>query len=368
MTEVQFALGLAGALALLAYARWVIRTLKRSGGETSDALRPVAAASDMLDGLTVLIPCRNEAERLPDLLHDLRAQSHPVRILIIDDASSDGTADVARRAGVTCIEAHGNGKKAALATGYAQVETPWFATVDADVRLGADWAKTLLTEAMALGASCVLGSVAMDGEASAFERFQRLEFAVMQGWISGGVRAGRLAMGSGANSLYRTADYPVDALEPRYASGDDAFALKALSEREKPIRWCEKAAARVTTAPAPNWKTLWQQRARWASKTDGQDRETRTTALTVAAVHTAGLALLVHAAWCGTGDSLAALAGFWAFKGLADGALLRRACREFGWRLRAWDTLTFSIRYAVLVWGAWWQLLFGRVHWKGRRI
>jgi cellulose synthase/poly-beta-1,6-N-acetylglucosamine synthase-like glycosyltransferase len=364
MTEVQWFLLSASALALLAYARWVSRTIQRSGGEASDAAHALAA----LNGLTVLIPCRNEAQRLPDLLHDLRAQSHPVRILVIDDASSDGTADVARRAGVTCIPAHGTGKKAALATGFAEVETPWFATVDADVRLGADWAQTLLTEALAHGAACVLGSVAMDGEASAFERFQRLEFAVMQGWISGGVQAGRLAMGSGANSLYRTADYPVHELEPRYASGDDAFALKALRERGQSIRWCGNPAARVTTAPAPNWKSLWQQRARWASKTGGQDRETRTTALTVAAVHIAGLTLLVHAAWCGTGDSLVALCGFWALKGLADVPLLRRASREFGWPLRAMDILTFSLRYAVLVWGAWWQLLFASVHWKGRRI
>lgn len=364
MTEVQWLLLSASALALLAYARWVIRTFHKPGGEASDAPHALAA----LDELTVLIPCRNEAQRLPDLLRDLRAQSHPVRILVIDDASSDGTADAAHRAGVTCIAAHGTGKKAALATGYAEVETPWFATVDADVRLGADWAQTLLAEAMAHGAACVLGSVAMNGEASAFERFQRLEFAVMQGWISGGVQAGQLAMGSGANSLYRTADYPVHALEPRYASGDDAFALKALRERGQSIRWCGNAAARVTTAPAPNWKSLWQQRARWASKTGGQDRETRTTALTVAAVHIAGLALLVHTAWRGTGDSLLALCGFWALKGLSDVPLLRQASKEFGWRLQAKDILTFSLRYAVLVWGAWWQLLFASVHWKGRRI
>ena len=364
MTEVQWVLLSASGLALLAYAWWLVRTLHRSSAAAHDAPRPATA----LDGLTVLIPCRDEAERLPHLLHDLQAQSHPVRILVIDDASDDATAEVARRAGVACIAASGAGKKAALATGYAEVETPWFATIDADVRLGADWARTLLAEALAHNASCVLGSVAMDGEASVFERFQRLEFAVMQGWISGGVQAGRLAMGSGANSLYRTADYPVHALEPGYASGDDAFALKALSERGQSIRWCGNPAARVTTAPAPNWKTLWQQRARWASKTGGQDLETRTTALTVAAVHIAGLALLVHAAWRGTGESLAALGGFWALKGLADVPLLRRASREFGWRLQAADILTFSLRYAVLVWGAWWQLLFASVHWKDRRI
>ena len=94
-------------------------------------------------------------------------------------------------------------------------------------------------------AACVLGGVVISAEPStAWHRFQRLEFAVMQTWIAGGVQSGRLAMGSGANSLYATADYPADALQPEWASGDDAFALLALRQADKAIQWCGGSDAR----------------------------------------------------------------------------------------------------------------------------
>ena len=363
MIEAQLALVIASGLTLMAYAGWVVRLIRRCATVPFDS-----GTVSELDALTVLIPCRNEVERLPSLLRDLQAQTHPVRVLVIDDGSSDATVEAALRAGVDCIPANGKGKKAALATGYAAAETPWLATVDADVRLGPEWARTLLTAATAHGAACVLGEVVIDGAATAWTRFQQLEFAVMQCWISGGVQSGKLAMGSGANSLYRTEDYPVSELMPRFASGDDAFALKALRNRGMHLHWCGNAAGRVMTEPASDWKSLWQQRARWASKTGGQDRETRTTALTVAAVHGMGLVLLMHAAASGTAMATAVLLGFWGGKALLDVPLLRLACRQFGWSLRAADGLLFSLRYAALVWGAWWQLLFGRVHWKGRQI
>ncbi|MBY6408745.1 glycosyltransferase [Rhodococcoides corynebacterioides] len=48
--------------------------------------------------VTVCIPARDEAERLPDLLADLLAQrtAASLTVLVLDDDSTDGTADVAR--------------------------------------------------------------------------------------------------------------------------------------------------------------------------------------------------------------------------------------------------------------------------------
>ena len=54
-------------------------------------------------GLSVVIPAFNEAHRLPATLarlrEHLRGQDRPHEILVVDDGSSDGTADVARSAG-----------------------------------------------------------------------------------------------------------------------------------------------------------------------------------------------------------------------------------------------------------------------------
>jgi hypothetical protein len=365
MGEVLTLLGALAGSSCIAYAAFAWKV----GARLNAADRSRSPAGDVSSELTVLIPCRNEAVALPHLLADLQSQSHAVRIMVIDDASTDGTRDAAEAAGVTCIPAVGSGKKAALATGFKQVQTPWFATVDADVRLGVDWANSLLSTAVSENAACVLGGVVVDAEpANAWQRFQRLEFAVMQTWIAGGVHSGSLAMGSGANSLYATAHYPVDALQPEWASGDDAFALLALRQAGKTIRWCGRSEARVVTSAALNWQALWQQRARWASKTGGQDANTRRTALTIAAVHASPVALAMGAVFAGSAWGWGMLVGFIAAKTAVDWRLLALSSREFGIPLRARDVALFPFRYAVLVWGAWWQLLRGRVEWKGRRI
>jgi glycosyltransferase involved in cell wall biosynthesis len=51
-------------------------------------------------GVSVLIPARNEEGTLPHLLAALARQSfRPLEVIVIDDHSSDGTAEVARQAG-----------------------------------------------------------------------------------------------------------------------------------------------------------------------------------------------------------------------------------------------------------------------------
>jgi len=54
--------------------------------------------------LSVIIPARNEEHNLPALLASLNAQSvRPQEIIVVDDASSDRTADVARSLGATVL-------------------------------------------------------------------------------------------------------------------------------------------------------------------------------------------------------------------------------------------------------------------------
>jgi cellulose synthase/poly-beta-1,6-N-acetylglucosamine synthase-like glycosyltransferase len=56
--------------------------------------------------VSVLIPARNEALTLPQLLTALTRQSlQPLEVIVIDDHSSDGTATLARAAGVTVLPA-----------------------------------------------------------------------------------------------------------------------------------------------------------------------------------------------------------------------------------------------------------------------
>lgn len=59
-----------------------------------------STAAPLTGSITVCVPARDEAALLPGLIGDLRAQkgAGQLRILVLDDASADGTAAVARRA------------------------------------------------------------------------------------------------------------------------------------------------------------------------------------------------------------------------------------------------------------------------------
>jgi glycosyltransferase involved in cell wall biosynthesis len=68
--------------------------------------------------ICALIPAFNEASYIADVVE--RTRQHVAEVVVIDDGSSDGTADVARAAGATCLQSPKNcGKASALRTGIA---------------------------------------------------------------------------------------------------------------------------------------------------------------------------------------------------------------------------------------------------------
>lgn len=87
---------------------------------------------------SVLVPFFNERDLLDATLASLAAQTVPVRVVLIDNASTDGSAAIAtaacHRLGLDheLVTERRAGKVWALAAGLARVATPYVATCDAD--------------------------------------------------------------------------------------------------------------------------------------------------------------------------------------------------------------------------------------------
>ena len=87
--------------------------------------------------LSIIIPARNEANRLPKLLNSLKEQStYNVEIIVVDDDSKDQTVAIAKRYGVQVIERNstdeGLGKSAACWRGAQKSDGDWLLFLDAD--------------------------------------------------------------------------------------------------------------------------------------------------------------------------------------------------------------------------------------------
>lgn len=87
--------------------------------------------------VTVLMAVRNGGGFLRPAIESVLAQTlRELRLLIVDDASTDGSAGVARACGdprVSLIRLERNiGQTAALNVGLGQITTPWMARMDAD--------------------------------------------------------------------------------------------------------------------------------------------------------------------------------------------------------------------------------------------
>lgn len=101
--------------------------------------------------VSVIIPARNEAHRLPVLLGSLAAQDRlPDQVIVVDDDSTDGTAELAAAfagvevVGVSPVPDGWAGKPWACATGVKAARGDVLVFLDADVDLGPSALRSLL--------------------------------------------------------------------------------------------------------------------------------------------------------------------------------------------------------------------------------
>jgi 4,4'-diaponeurosporenoate glycosyltransferase len=102
--------------------------------------------------VSVVVPARDEAVRIRPLLESLAAQTlAPHEVIVVDDGSSDGTAEVAAASGARVVRIDGppvgwRGKPWACDLGVRAATGDVLVLLDADVRLGPDALARLVAE------------------------------------------------------------------------------------------------------------------------------------------------------------------------------------------------------------------------------
>jgi len=100
----------------------------------------------MSGGVTIIVPVWNRRDLLESLLGCLRALTYPIaELIVVDDGSDDGSAELAESLGAHAIRmpAHGGFAKA-VNRGIRESHTPLVAIVNNDVQPEPDWLEKLV--------------------------------------------------------------------------------------------------------------------------------------------------------------------------------------------------------------------------------
>ena len=149
-----------------------------SGAAQGGDLRPTCP-------LTVLVPAYNEAESIADTIRSLQAQTlPPEEIIVIDDCSTDDTAEVARACGATVIRPPANTGSKAGAQSFAMpwVQTEFTMAIDADTTVAPDAIEKLLRAFDDPGVAAACGFVLPRFVRTVWERGRYIEYLLAFTW------------------------------------------------------------------------------------------------------------------------------------------------------------------------------------------
>ena len=116
--------------------------------------------------IAVLIPCLNEAGTIGAVVNEFHAELPDAAIWVVDNGSTDGTADVAAASGARVIREPRLGKGFAIRAAFRDVEADVYVLADGDGQLPADSVHDLIRPILEARADMVVGSRAVGGRTS----------------------------------------------------------------------------------------------------------------------------------------------------------------------------------------------------------
>ncbi|CAG7646099.1 bifunctional polysaccharide deacetylase/glycosyltransferase family 2 protein [Actinacidiphila bryophytorum] len=157
------------AAAVVAAARRHVRRRGRAWGP------PVT------EPVTVIVPAYNESAGIEAAVRSLLASDHPVEVVVVDDGSTDGTADLVeslRLPYVRVIRQANAGKPAALNTGIAAASFDLLVMVDGDTVFEPDAVRALVQPFADPRVGAVSGNAKVVNRGGLLGRWQHIEYVV----------------------------------------------------------------------------------------------------------------------------------------------------------------------------------------------
>ena len=322
---------------------------------------------------SIIVPFRNEAENLPQLLKSLSNLNYPdafFEVILVDDESEEPFQVPSLRFKIVVFKNNrvtNSPKKDAILTAISKVKNEWMITTDADCVVDANWLSTLDAYIQNHSVAMLAGAVRYDSGNGFLQHFQELDLASLQGATIGSFGINKGFMCNGANFAYTQSFFKTlngfegnDAI----ASGDDVFLLqKAIGRFPDKVHYLKATSNIVLTKAVDDWKSLFFQRVRWASKTSSyQSSFGKGLGLLVFGGNCSWL--LVAGCWLlGYGNSFGLF--FLLLKIIVDAVLIYQS-HQFLTKNKMQYLVLSSLFYPFFSTAVALYSLFGKYEWKGR--
>lgn len=335
------------------------------------AKQPIVGGTIWSNSITAIIPFRNEAHNLNQLLTCIEQQTvQPHEWIFINDHSTDDSLEKIyfseKSIPYRIIQLSDSefGKKSAIRKAISSISTDYCLTLDADVTFHPDYIQQLC----ALPANDMIVLPVIMRANRFWQLLFSIEYAITQlinlgvSWWSRPINC------SGANLLFRRETFLATddfSTHQHVFSGDDIYTLRAFRLNKKSIHVVSNKSLAVTTSVPKTMSSVMDQRARWMNKSGNvADGLSNLIALWALALHFSFFSIQVFLFVTGQFEIVGSL---FAAKLLLDSLLVMNGNEPFRMRMLL-GLILFEITYPLYLLVLLFWAKSGRVSWKGRVI
>jgi cellulose synthase/poly-beta-1,6-N-acetylglucosamine synthase-like glycosyltransferase/spore germination protein YaaH/peptidoglycan/xylan/chitin deacetylase (PgdA/CDA1 family) len=252
------------------------RLLLVGAAATFDRFRPrkidLAAVASYQPAVAILIPAYNEEKVIIKTVRAALHSDYPrLRVIVIDDGSTDKTLAIARQAfageisagRVLVLTKPNSGKANALNFGLAQVTEEIFLGIDADTVIHPRAVSLLVPHFLTPKVAAVAGNAKVGNRVNLWTRWQALEYVTSQNFERRALNClGAVSVVPGAIGAWRTALVREAGAYRQDTVAEDADLTMELLRRGYRVQYEDRALA-FTEAPSSP-RGLMRQRFRWS--------------------------------------------------------------------------------------------------------
>ncbi|RAX49318.1 bi-functional transferase/deacetylase [Arthrobacter sp. AQ5-05] len=137
--------------------------------------------TEVLEPVSVIVPAYNESAGIEAAVRSIAASTHPVQVIVVDDGSTDGTADIVEALGLPNVETirkENGGKPSALNAGIAAARHDLVVMVDGDTVFEPDTVHVLIQRFSDPRVGAISGNTKIANRGGILGAWQHIEYVV----------------------------------------------------------------------------------------------------------------------------------------------------------------------------------------------